>query len=77
MIADFLDLTNLPPLTKPSPRAVPYYGDWNQGAAEGEEEYYSDEDFDLEEALEQLEATYEDRESYICATCLRRCHVAE
>jgi hypothetical protein len=51
-----------PPLSKPRPRTVPYYGIWNQEATEGEEEYYSDEDFDIEEAIEQLDAENEDGE---------------
>lgn len=64
MVADSVEVITAPPLSKPRPRTVPYYGISNQESAEGEEEYYySDEDFDIEEALEQLDATNEDCES--------------
>ena len=63
MVAEYLDTNTAPPLTRPRPRTVPYYGISSQEAAEGEEEYYSDEDFDIEEALEQLDAAIEDRKS--------------
>lgn len=64
MGADLTDTGGaFPPFSRPSPRSVPYYGISNEAAADGDDEYYSDEeDFDLEEALDQLEAAYEDRE---------------
>ena len=55
------------PLTRPSPRTVPYYGIANEGSLDLGDEYYDEyedeSDFDLEEALEQLEAAADDRTS--------------
>lgn len=75
MVANLSEPITAPSLSKPRPRTVPFYGTSNPDAAEGEEEYYSDEDFDIEEALEQLDAAEEDRESMNSRMCCR--NVAE
>lgn len=59
MVADSSEAIAAPHLSKPQPRTVPYYGISNQESAEGAEEYFSEDDFDIEEALEQLDAANE------------------
>lgn len=74
MAAETSETKAATPLGKSTPRTVPYYGIANEGSLdlgdEYEDGYEDEEDFDLAEALEQLEAVVDHGKS--CATAIWR-----